>query len=217
MKRNIILMGLPGAGKGTQAERIQKAFGIPQISTGDMFREAMAEGTDLGRQAQTYMDAGNLVPDEITNGIVQERLGKTGEEGFMLDGFPRTINQAEALTDILESLALPLDAVINIQVPEETLKERLSGRIICDNCKATYNIHLNPPKVANTCDRCGGHDFHQREDDKPEVVENRLAVNKKQMAPILDYYDEQHVLVNVDGTIGIENVFNTIQDILEDN
>jgi adenylate kinase len=217
MKRNIILMGLPGAGKGTQAERIQKAFDIPQISTGDMFRAAMSEGTELGRQAQTYMDAGNLVPDEITNGIVQERLSKTGDEGFMLDGFPRTLNQAEALTDILKAVELPLDAVINIQVPEETLKERLSGRIICDNCKATYNIHLNPPKVENTCDRCGGHEFHQRDDDKPEVVANRLEVNKKQMAPILDYYDEQHVLYNVDGTIGIENVFDAIQDILEAN
>lgn len=218
MKRNIILMGLPGAGKGTQAEKIEATFEIPQVSTGDMFREAMSQGTALGLKAKEYMDAGNLVPDEITNGIVKERLAKGEEhEGFMLDGFPRTINQAEALKTILSELNRELDAVIYIDVPDEVLKNRLSGRIICDNCGATYNVHSNPPKVADTCDRCGGHDFHQREDDKPEVVANRLAVNKEQTAPMLDFYENTGVLYKVDGTIGIENVFNAIADILNED
>ena len=180
---NLILMGLPGAGKGTQAEKIIDTYGIPHISTGDMFRAAMKNETALGLEAKSYIDKGELVPDEVTNGIVKERLAEPDtDKGFLLDGFPRTLDQAKALDTMLKELNKKIDAVIDIHVEEDVLIERLAGRFICRTCGATYHKLFNPPKVEGTCDRCGGHEFYQREDDKPETVKNRLAVNIKNKA-----------------------------------
>jgi len=212
---NLVLMGLPGAGKGTQAEKIIAKYNIPQISTGDMFRQAIAKKTDLGLEAKSYMDKGELVPDEVTNGIVKERLAESDtEDGFLLDGFPRTLDQAEALDDMMQDLSKKIDAVIEIKVPEEVLVERLSGRYICRNCGATYHKIFNPPKVEGTCDRCGGHDFYQRDDDKPETVRNRISVNVKNSEPILDHYDKKGLLYSIDGNREIDEVFAEIQQIL---
>lgn len=212
---NIILMGLPGAGKGTQAEKIVATYGIPHISTGDMFRAAMQQQTELGLKAKSFMDKGELVPDEGTNGIVKERLQQADtEKGFLLDGFPRTQAQAEALDKIMEDLNRSIDAVINIEVNPEILMQRLTGRIICRNCGSTYHKTNNPPKVEGTCDRCGSHDFYQREDDKPETVENRIQINIEQSKPILNYYKAKGILRNVDGESGIDNLFQTIQSIM---
>lgn len=215
MKKNIILMGLPGAGKGTQAERISAELKIPHISTGDMFREAIANGTELGKLAKSYMDNGNLVPDEVTNGIVKERLEKVDEHGFMLDGFPRTLAQAEALDKIMAEINKKIEAVIYLEVDTDILKSRLSGRVICRDCGATYNLNSKPPKVEGVCDRCEGHNFYQRDDDKPEVVENRLQVNIEQQAPIVAFYKNNGVLHKIPGDIGIDNVFSAIQSILD--
>ena len=212
---NIILMGLPGAGKGTQAEKIVATYGIPHISTGDMFRAAMQQETELGLKAKSFMDKGELVPDEVTNGIVKERLQQADtEKGFLLDGFPRTQAQAEALDKIMEELNRSIDAVINIEVNPEILMQRLTGRIICRNCGSTYHKTNNPPKVEGTCNRCGSHDFYQREDDKPETVENRIQINIEQSKPILNYYNAKGLLRNVDGESGIDNLFKTIQSIM---
>jgi adenylate kinase len=212
---NIILMGLPGAGKGTQAEKIVATYGIPHISTGDMFRAAMQQQTELGLKAKSFMDKGELVPDEVTNGIVKERLQQADtEKGFLLDGFPRTQAQAEALDKIMKDLNRSIDAVINIEVNPEILMQRLTGRIICRNCGSTYHKTNNPPKVEGTCDRCGSHDFYQREDDKPETVENRIQINIEQSKPILNYYKAKGILRNVDGESGIDNLFQTIQSIM---
>ncbi|KRK71147.1 adenylate kinase [Lacticaseibacillus nasuensis] len=212
---NLILMGLPGAGKGTQAERIEAAFPIVHISTGDMFRAAMAAGTPLGLKAKSFMDAGSLVPDDVTNGIVKDRLSESDTDaGYMLDGFPRTIAQAEALETITADLHKPVDAVINIDVEPSVLVDRLSGRYICKTCGATYHKLYHPTKVAGTCDRCGGHDFFQREDDKPETVKNRLKVNLEMNTPLLDFYEQRHLLHNVNGDQDIDLVFAAIQQIL---
>ncbi|MDT4036822.1 adenylate kinase, partial [Staphylococcus hominis] len=196
---NIILMGLPGAGKGTQASEIVKKFPIPHISTGDMFRKAIKDETDLGKEAKSYMDRGELVPDEVTVGIVKERISEDdAKKGFLLDGFPRTIEQAEALNNIMSELDRNIDAVINIEVPEEELMNRLTGRRICEKCGTTYHLVFNPPKVDGVCDIDGGK-LYQRKDDNPETVSNRLSVNVKQSKPILEYYDEKGVLKNIDG------------------
>ncbi|MBF0748199.1 adenylate kinase [Mammaliicoccus lentus] len=212
---NIILMGLPGAGKGTQASEIVKKYPIPHISTGDMFRKAIKEETDLGKQAKSYMDRGELVPDEVTIGIVRERLAEEdAKKGFLLDGFPRTVEQADALNDILSSLGREVDAVINIQVPEEELMNRLTGRRICEVCGTTYHLVFNPPKVEGICDLDGGK-LYQREDDNPETVANRLSVNVKQTKPLLDFYENQGVLKNIDGSREIENVTENVIQILE--
>lgn len=212
---NLVLMGLPGAGKGTQAEKIIAEYNIPQISTGDMFRQAITNKTSLGLKAKSYMDKGELVPDEVTNGIVKERLAESDtKDGFLLDGFPRTLDQAKALDDMLQVLDKKLDAVIEIQVPEEVLVDRLSGRYICSNCGATYHKIFNPPKVEGTCDRCGGHDFYQRDDDKPETVRNRIKINVKNSEPILTHYDKEGLLCSIDGNREIDEVFAEIQQIL---
>ena len=212
---NIILMGLPGAGKGTQASEIVKKYPIPHISTGDMFRKAIKEETDLGKQAKSYMDRGELVPDEVTIGIVRERLAEEdAKKGFLLDGFPRTVEQADALNDILSSLGREVDAVINIQVPEEELMNRLTGRRICEVCGTTYHLVFNPPKVESICDLDGGK-LYQREDDNPETVANRLSVNVKQTKPLLDFYENQGVLKNIDGSREIEIVTEDVIQILE--
>jgi adenylate kinase len=211
---NIILMGLPGAGKGTQAERIVKEFDIPHISTGDMFRAAVKNETPLGLEAKSYMDKGLLVPDEIVIGIVRERLAMDDcAKGFLLDGFPRTVPQAEALTATLKELGREIDHVININVRREFLIERLTGRWICPICGASYHTLFNPPKEAGVCDKDGGKLF-QRDDDKPEVVAQRLDVNIAQAQPLIDYYAEQGLLRDINGEQDIQVVFAEITSVL---
>ncbi len=208
-------MGLPGAGKGTQAEKINEKYNIPHISTGDMFRLAIKEGTDLGLKAKEYMDQGNLVPDEVTIGIVKERLSKADcANGFLLDGFPRTIAQAEALQQLLIDLNRSIDYVLHVDVPEEKLVERLTGRRICPACGTTYHVAYNPPKVEGICDKDGS-ELIQRDDDQPETVKKRLSVNIEQTQPLLDFYQDKGYLVKVNGDRDIELVFQDIQSILE--
>lgn len=213
---NILLMGLPGAGKGTQSEHISRDYPMIHIATGDIFREAIHNQTELGLLAKQYTDAGNLVPDEVTNNLVKERLAQTDvqEKGFMLDGYPRTIDQAEALQQNLEAQQSKIDAVIYIDVPAKTLEERLSGRIICRDCGATYHKLYNPPTQEGVCDHCGGTNFYQREDDKPEKVKHRIQLQMESIQPILDYYQELGLLHRVHGEDEIEQVYREIRDIL---
>ncbi|GEN88594.1 adenylate kinase [Oceanobacillus sp. FSL W8-0428] len=212
---NLILMGLPGAGKGTQAEKINEKYNIPHISTGDMFRLAIKEGTDLGKKAKEYMDQGNLVPDEVTIGIVKERLAKDDcADGFLLDGFPRTIAQAEALQELTADLNKTIDYVLHVDVPEEKLVERLTGRRICPTCGTTYHVVYNPPKEEGICDKDGSQ-LIQRDDDQPETVKKRLAVNVEQTQPLLDFYQDKGYLVKVDGDRDIDDVFSDIESILD--
>lgn len=214
---NLILVGLPGAGKGTQAEQIVDTYHVPHISTGDMFRAAIKNETALGIEAKTFMNKGELVPDEVTNGIVKERLAEADtKDGFLLDGYPRTLNQANVLEGILKDLNKKLDAVIYIDVNKDILMERLTGRIICRSCGATYHKVYNPPKVEGTCDRCGGHDFYQREDDKPETVEKRINVNLESTNTLVDFYSKRNVLHTVNGEDDFEDVFKDIQAIISE-
>ncbi|MGR3766499.1 adenylate kinase [Rossellomorea sp. NS-SX7] len=211
---NIVLMGLPGAGKGTQAEKIVEKYGIPHISTGDMFRAAIKDGTELGLKAKSFMDNGDLVPDEVTIGIVRERLSKKDcGKGFLLDGFPRTVAQAEALENILADLGKKMNYVINIDVDKDILMGRLTGRRICKECGATYHLVFNPPKEEGVCDRCGG-ELYQRADDNEETVQNRLDVNIKQTQPLLAYYEDKGYLKNIDGQQDIDKVFSDIDVLL---
>jgi adenylate kinase len=203
-------MGLPGAGKGTQAEKIVEKYDIPHISTGDMFRLAIKEGTALGKEAKSYMDKGELVPDEVTIGIVRERLSKPDcQKGFLLDGFPRTIAQAEALENLLTDMKESLDYVLHIDVPKEQLIERLTGRRICPTCGATYHVVFNPPKEDGKCDHDGS-ELIQREDDQPDTVRKRLEVNVEQSQPLLDFYQEKGYLVSFEGDKDINEVFQDI-------
>jgi adenylate kinase len=207
-------MGLPGAGKGTQAEKIVEKYGIPHISTGDMFRAAIKEETDLGIQAKSFMDKGNLVPDEVTIGIVRERLSKEDcNQGFLLDGFPRTVAQADALETILSDLNKRINFVINIDVDKDILMERLTGRRICKSCGSTYHLVFNPPAADGVCDRCGG-ELYQRADDNEETVQNRLEVNLKQTKPLLDFYETKGYLQNINGQQDIRNVFADLDKLL---
>ncbi|MCS6109291.1 adenylate kinase [Clostridium botulinum] len=214
---NIVLMGLPGAGKGTQAEKIVEDFKVVHISTGDMFRAAMANKTEVGLKAKGFIDKGELVPDDVTEGIVQERLSEDDvqKDGYMLDGFPRTLEQANALQTIAKNVNKPIDAVIYIDVKPETLVDRLSGRYICSNCGATYHKIYNPTKVEGTCDVCGGHDFYQREDDKPETVKNRLKVNIEMNTPLIDFYDKLNLLHKINGEQEIDEVYNEVKKVLQ--
>lgn len=208
-------MGLPGAGKGTQAEKINEKYNIPHISTGDMFRLAIKEGTDLGKKAKEYMDQGELVPDEVTNGIVKERLRKDDcKNGFLLDGFPRTIAQAEALESIVKDINQSIDYVIHVDVPEGKLVERLTGRRICPTCGTTYHVVYNSPKEDGICDKDGS-TLIQRDDDKPETVKKRLSVNIEQTKPLLDFYHDKGYLVTVNGDQEINQVFQDIQAKIE--
>lgn len=203
---HILLMGPPGAGKGTQAANLVKEFGIPHISTGDMFRAAVKEGTELGLQAKACMDAGKLVPDEVTIGIVRERLAKPDcKKGFILDGFPRTVEQADALTGILKELGLSLTAALNITVPAADLIERAVGRRICKSCGATYHVKFNPPQKAGVCDTCAG-DLYQRADDSEETMKNRLSVYEAQTKPLIAYYEKAGVYKEIDGRKAIDEV-----------
>lgn len=212
---NLVLMGLPGAGKGTQADLIIKEFDIPHISTGDIFRAAIKNQTEMGKKAKSYIDAGNLVPDEVVNGIVAERLAQDDtKKGFMLDGFPRNLVQAKALNKMLEDDGRQLDAVINIHVSPDVLVDRLSARFMCKNCGASYNRLYRMPKVEGTCDVCGGHEFYQRDDDKPATVKNRLDVNIKLNTPLVDFYKNQGVLHNINGEQSIEDVYKDVREVL---
>lgn len=214
---NIILMGLPGAGKGTQADSIVGKYDIPHISTGDMFRAAISGGTELGLKAKSYMDQGALVPDEVTIGIVRERLSESDcEKGFLLDGFPRTVPQAEALDELLADMDRKIEHVINIEVDPDELVKRLTGRRICKVCGTSYHLQFNPPKVDNVCDKDGG-ELYQREDDNPETVKNRLDVNMTQTAPLLTFYEAKGVLSNINGQQDIQDVFKDLDVILEGN
>jgi len=196
---NIILVGPPGAGKGTQAESIIETFKIPHIATGDMFRDAVSKGTELGKRAKEYMNAGKLVPDEVTIGIVKERLSQPDcDQGFLLDGFPRTVVQAEALDGIMEALDKKIEAVINIVVPSEIIVERIIGRRSCKKCNAVYHTKFNPPKVEGICDKCGEPLF-QRADDQEDTAVKRLEVYAKETNPVLDFYRAKGVVVDIDG------------------
>ena len=212
---HILLMGPPGAGKGTQAANLVKEFGIPHISTGDMFRAAVKEGTELGLQAKACMDAGKLVPDEVTIGIVKERLAKPDcKKGFILDGFPRTVEQADALTGILKELGLSLTAALNITVPAADLIERAVGRRICKSCGATYHVKFNPPQKAGVCDTCAG-DLYQRADDSEETMKNRLSVYEAQTKPLIAYYEKAGVYKEIDGRQDIAKVEADLAAVLE--
>ena len=209
----LILMGPPGAGKGTQAAELVKKFDIPQISTGDMFRAAVKEGTELGKKAKACMDTGALVPDEVTIGIVRERLSKDDcAKGFILDGFPRTVEQADALTEILSDLGKKLDGVLNIHVPAEDLIERAVGRRICKGCGATYHVKFNPPK-GDKCDNCGG-ELYQRADDNAETMKNRLSVYEDSTRPLIEYYKKVGIYTEIDGRQPIAKVTEDLVKIL---
>ncbi|TMV44072.1 adenylate kinase [Paenibacillus mesophilus] len=211
---NILFMGPPGAGKGTQAERIVDEFRVPHISTGDAFRLAMSQGTPLGVQAKSFVDQGLLVPDEITNGIVRERLEKSDcDNGFLLDGFPRTIAQAEALDDMLASMGKRIDHVINLKVDRDLLLGRLTGRRICKSCGSTYHVLFNPPKVEGVCDKCSG-ELYQRSDDTEEKVGTRLDEYNNKTAPLLKYYETKGLLREVDGQQDIDEVTAGISSLL---
>ena len=210
----IIMLGAPGAGKGTQAKKIAAKYSIPHISTGDIFRANIKNGTQLGLKAKSYMDAGGLVPDEITIGMLLDRIHQADcENGYVLDGFPRTIPQAESLTEALKKNGEAIDFAVNVDVPDENIINRMSGRRACLNCGATYHIVYNAPKTENVCDTCG-QELVLRDDDKPETVKKRLDVYHDQTQPLIDYYKNEGVLAEVDGTLDMEDVFQAIVKIL---
>ena len=211
-----ILLGPPGAGKGTQAKKIAAKYEIPHISTGDIFRANIKNGTELGKKAKTYMDQGLLVPDELVVDLVVDRVNQDDcTKGYVLDGFPRTIPQAEALDAALEKMGQKIDYAIDVDVPDENIINRMSGRRACVDCGATYHIVYAPTKKENICDNCGG-GLILRDDDKPETVKKRLDVYHEQTQPLIDYYTKAGALRTVDGTIDIDEVFAAIVKILED-
>ena len=210
----IIMLGAPGAGKGTQAKKIPEKYQIPHISTGDIFRSNIKEGTELGMKAKAYMDQGGLVPDELTIGMLMDRIQKDDcKNGYVLDGFPRTIPQAESLTNALNERNQKIDYAVNVDVPDENIVNRMSGRRACLSCGATYHIVYKPSKVEGICDVCGDK-LVLRDDDKPETVKKRLSVYHDQTQPLIDYYKEAGVLANVDGTQDMEKVFSDIVAVL---
>lgn len=210
----IIMLGAPGAGKGTQAKKIAEKYAIPHISTGDIFRANIKSGTELGKKAKTYMDQGLLVPDELVVDLVVDRVNQEDcTNGYVLDGFPRTILQAEALDNALAVLGQSMDYAINIEVPDENIVNRMAGRRACVDCGATYHIVYAPTKEENVCDHCKG-GLILRDDDKPDTVQKRLNVYHEQTQPLIDYYTKKNILVEVDGTVDINDVFRTIVAIL---
>jgi len=215
MLKNIILMGPPGAGKGTQAKMLIGAFKIPHISTGDMFREAIKDGTELGKLAQGYINHGDLVPDEVTIGIVKERLAKKDcDNGFLLDGFPRTIPQAEALEKIGKEINRKIDVVINIECGEKELIRRISGRRVCKVCGTPYHVDTMKPKVEGICDVCGG-PLIQRKDDNPEALKVRLEHYNKETKPLLEFYKTRKILKDFDGMIGTDKLFDELSQLIK--
>ena len=206
----LIFLGLPGAGKGTQAEVISKKLNIPQISTGDILRENVRLGTELGKKAKKYMDEGKLVPDDIIINMMKERLNSDDcKNGFILDGFPRTIKQAEALDSIIK-----IDKVIFIDVPEDVLLSRLTGRRVCKNCNNVYHLEFNPPKNPSICDKCGG-ELYQRDDDKEETVKKRIETYNNQTKPLIDYYENKGILIRINGNQPIDKVTKDIIEVLQ--
>lgn len=206
----LILLGPPGAGKGTQASGIIEKYQIPHISTGDIFRKNIKEGTELGNKAKGYMDQGLLVPDELVVAIVEDRLKEDDcKDGFLLDGFPRTVKQAEALDESLSHMGVSMDKVINVSVDKNVLVERAVGRRICKDCGATYHIQFNPSQKAEVCDKCGG-PLYQRADDNEETVTKRIEVYLNETQPLIDYYKARNILVTVDGEQDIHKVFEDI-------
>lgn len=210
-KRRLMFLGPPGAGKGTQAQRLADDFGIPQISTGDMLREARRKGTELGRKAGEFMDAGDLVPDEVVIGIVAERLlEEDAQNGFILDGFPRTVPQAEALAE----MGVELDGVVNIRVSQDEVVRRLGGRLSCPGCGASYHAEFDPPKAEGVCDKCGGA-LIRRPDDQPEAIRQRLESYEAKTAPLVSFYDARGKLLNVDGEGTPADIEGRIRDAVE--
>ena len=211
----IIMLGAPGAGKGTQAKQIAAKYQIPHISTGDIFRANIKENTPLGKKAKEYMDKGLLVPDELVVDLVVDRLAQDdAKNGYVLDGFPRTIPQAEALTEALDKIGEKLDYAIDVEVPDDNIINRMSGRRACVACGGTYHIKFNPTKKEGICDACGG-ELILRDDDKPETVKQRLTVYHDQTQPLIDYYTKEGILKEVDGTLDLQAVFAEIVKILE--
>ncbi len=210
----IIMLGAPGAGKGTQAKKIAEKYGIPHVSTGDIFRANIKGGTELGKKAKSYMDQGQLVPDDVTIGMLLDRISQADcENGYVLDGFPRTIPQAKSLTDALNARGEKMDYAVDVDVPDEAIVTRMGGRRACVKCGATYHVAFNPPKAEGVCDACGD-TLVLRDDDKPETVKNRLLVYHDQTQPLIDYYKKEGVLVEVDGTQNLEKVFQDIVAVL---
>ena len=204
----IIMLGAPGAGKGTQAKMIAEKYNIPHISTGDIFRTNIKNGTELGKKAKEYIDQGQLVPDELTLDLVMDRFKKDDcKNGYVLDGFPRTIPQAQALDEALKAIGEKVDYAIDVDVPDENIVRRMGGRRACVSCGATYHVVYNPTKVEGTCDVCGGHEFFQREDDKPETVKRRLDVNIAQGEPIIAHYRELGLVSDIQRNQDIDDVF----------
>lgn len=214
---HIILMGPPGVGKGTAAEYLKVHYDIPHISTGEMFRKAIGEQTKMGLLAKQFMDQGQLVPDDVTNGIVRDRLSlEDCKKGFMLDGYPRTINQAVKLDEMLKDLNIKLDAVVNLFAEYDVLVERITGRRLCSTCGKGYHIKNMPPKVEGICDDCGGK-LYQRKDDSLETIKNRLEVYERQTKPLLEYYEKQGNLINIDGannaTETVKAIINSLEEL----
>lgn len=210
----LVLLGAPGAGKGTQAKMLTEKYGIPQISTGDILRKAVADGTPLGKEAKSYMDKGELVPDSVVIGLVKERIaGEDCANGYILDGFPRNTSQAEALDSVLTEMNAPLDAALSVEVSKDDLMKRLTGRRTCRSCQQMYNIYFSPPGTNGTCDKCGGELF-QRDDDREETIMNRLEVYDTSTAPLIDYYGGKGILKTVQGVGNIDEIFGKIVSIL---
>jgi len=210
----IVMLGAPGAGKGTQADRIAEKYGIPHISTGDIFRANIKEGTELGKKAKSYMDQGLLVPDSLTIDLLMDRIAQADcKNGYILDGFPRTIPQAESLTRALAEKGEKLDYAVNVDVPDENIVNRMGGRRACLKCGATYHIAYAAPKAEGICDKCGAGLF-RRDDDKPETVQKRLTVYHDQTQPLIEYYEAEKILATVDGTQDMERVFQDIIAVL---
>ena len=213
---NIIFMGPPGAGKGTQSDLIVEKYGLVHISTGDIFRDAIKNETKLGLEANSYLDGGKLVPDSLTINIVKERLSQDDiEKGFLLDGFPRTIEQAKALDQMLEESHRKIDLVLNLEANFDELIKRLTARRLCKDCKTSYHLEFNPPKVAGVCDKCGG-ELYQRSDDNEEKAIVRLNTYNEETKPLVEYYEKTGLLSNVDGLKSIDDVFVDIKKIIED-
>lgn len=206
----LVLLGAPGAGKGTQAKKLIEKYKIPQISTGDILRHAVADGTPLGKEAKSYMDRGELVPDKVVLGLVEERLKQNDcKAGYILDGFPRNTAQAETLDGMLGTLGMPLNAALSVDVPKEDLMKRLTGRRTCRSCGQMYNAYFSPPHKEGACDKCKG-ELYQRDDDKEETIRRRLDVYDSQTAPLIDYYSKKNILKTISGVGSIEEIFSKV-------
>jgi adenylate kinase len=211
----LVLLGAPGAGKGTQAKKLIEKYAIPQISTGDILRKAVADGTPLGKEAKSYMNKGELVPDSVVIGLVKERLAQDDcKKGYILDGFPRNTSQAETLDAVLSEMKAPLDLALSVDVAKDDLMKRLTGRRTCRNCQQMFNVYFSPPKKNGACDKCGG-ELYQRDDDKEETIKKRLDVYEAQTAPLVKYYSDKGILKSVNGMGSIDEIFSEISSLLE--